>query len=86
MPAVGDLVRPARRGGSPWRLGVVERVYLDGRVTVRSYVAPPRSYEGSAATHDPGDVEVVPREEVERALRMARLRLAESVVAIGPND
>lgn len=77
MPAVGDLVRPVRPIGGPWRLGVVERVYEDGRVTVRSYVAPPRSYEGSAATYRADEVAVVPREEVERALSLTRLRLAE---------
>lgn len=77
MPSVGDIVKPRRRVGGPWRLGVVERVYEDGRVTVRSYVAPPRSYEGSAATYAADEVVVVPREDVERALRLTRARLAQ---------
>jgi hypothetical protein len=75
---VGDLVRPARRGGT-WRLGVVESIAPDGRTAVRAYVAPPRSYAGTISTYAPGELVVVPLEKARARLATARAEVAAAV-------
>lgn len=71
MPAVGDLVKPARKDGT-WRLGVIERVAPDGRLEVRLYVAPPGAYEGVIHHAKAHELTVVQLEKVNGALVLAR--------------
>lgn len=59
MPRPGDLVKPIRPPFI-WRLGVVESVLPDGRCWVRSYIAPPHAYEGSASAFESDEIAVVP--------------------------
>lgn len=80
---VGDLVRPARRGGSPWRLGLVEAKLDDGRFHVRSYVAPPGSYEGSVAAYAADELVVVAVERVVGRLLTLRAEVASKLEEIG---
>lgn len=77
---IGSFVRPI---APPfvWRLGVIEEIHADGQVKARAYVAPPLSYEGSAASYDPSELEVVPASKVKGALLIyeARARNAAQV-------
>lgn len=63
---VGAFVKPIRPPLT-WRLGVVESMLDDGRLLVRSYVAPPGAYEGTTAVYLS-----VTKAEAERALQLAR--------------
>lgn len=67
MLRVGALVKPIRPPYT-WRLGVVEAVEDDGLYKVRSYVAPPKSYEGSAGCYRADQIVEVPRRRVEMYL------------------
>lgn len=74
MPRVRSLVKPTRPPFL-WKLGVVEKVLDDGRYFVRSYVAPPKSYEGSAAPYAPDEVAEIPRARVEARLNSIRMQI-----------
>lgn len=74
MLKIGSLVKPVRPP-STWRLGVVEEALPDGRFKVRSFVAPPKSYEGSAGVYRAEEIVEVPRRQVENALLDVRARV-----------
>lgn len=76
--SIGDIVKPIRFDGVPWKLGVVEQILPDGRLHVRKYVAPSGSYEGCPHAVQADSVEVVPRDRVMAALGMWRIRLSNS--------
>lgn len=70
----GDLVRPVKN--PTWKLGVVEAVDAEGRHRVRSYVAPPRSYEGSIGHYRRDELVLVPVQRVTARLATVRAEIA----------
>lgn len=78
MPFVSDLrvrdfVRPIK--DPTWRLGVVEQIDAEGLHCVRSYVAPPRSYEGTIGHYRREELVKVPAQRVTAHLATMRATL-----------
>lgn len=73
---VGAFVKPTRPPLT-WRLGVVESMLDDGRLLVRSYVAPPDAYEGTTAVYRPEEIAEVPRDRVVAFLSVTRAEIAQ---------